>query len=91
MLTKIHGESNADSLIVLQRELKANASSIYSNLGGATHGHLFLVIPPAQFNLLTNTPFVRPNHPGMFTVPLRSTAAMSAVLNIFASSEKSMV
>ena len=80
VLTKIHGEPNADSLIVLQRELKANASSIYSNLGGATHGHLFLVIPPAQFNLLTNAPFVRPNHPGLLTIPVGTTAAMSAVL-----------
>ena len=80
VLTKIQGEPTADSLILLKRELKANASSVYSNLGGGTHGHLFLVISPTQFNLLSNAAFVRPLHPGPLTIPNGATATMSVVI-----------
>ena len=80
VLTKIQGEPTADSLIVLRRELKANASSVYSNIGGGTHGHLFLVITPAQFNLLSNAAFVIPLHPGPLTIPISTNAAISVVI-----------
>ena len=80
VLTKIQGEPTADSLILLKRELKAKASSFYSNIGGGTHGHLFLVISPTQFNLLPNAAFVRPLHPGRLTIPNGTTAAMSVVI-----------
>ena len=80
VITKIHGEPTADSLILLLKELKANATSIYSNLGGGTHGHLFLVIPPEQFNLISNAPFVRPVHPGPLVIPPGTTAAMTVTL-----------
>ena len=80
VLTKIQGEPTADSLILLKQKLKANASSVYSNLGGGTHGHLFLFIPPDQFNLLSNAAFFRPIHPGPLTIPIDTTAAMSVVI-----------
>ena len=80
VLTKIQGEPTSDSLILIKRELKANASSVYSNLSGGTHGHLFLVISPTQFNLISNAAFVRPLHPGPITIPNGTTAAMSVVV-----------
>ena len=80
VLTKIQGEPTADLLILLQLELKANASSVYSNLGGGTYGHLFLVIPPAQYNLLSNTVFTRPLRPGPLTIPIVTTSAMIVVV-----------
>ena len=80
VLTKMQGEPTADSLILLRRELKANASSVYSNIGGGTHGHLFLVISPTQFNLLSNAAFIKPLHPGPLTIPKDTTAAMVVVV-----------
>ena len=80
VLTKLQGEPTVDLLILLKRELKANVSSVYSNLGGGTHGHLFLVISPTQFNLLLNAAFIRPIHPGPLTIPNSITAAMSVVI-----------
>ena len=52
----------------------------YSNLGGGTNGHLFLVISPTQFNLLSNSAFVGPLHPGPLTIPNGTTASMSVVI-----------
>ena len=80
VLKKIQGEPTADLLILLKRELKANASSVYSNLSGGTHGHLFLVISPTQFNLISNAAFIRPLYPGLLTVPNGATASISVVV-----------
>ena len=69
-LTKIHGEPTAEA------ELKANARSVYSDLGGGRHGHLFLVLTPEQFNSTSSTPFVRPEHPGSLNLPPNATQAI---------------
>ena len=68
-LTPIRGEPTADTLITLRKQLKANAKAVPSNLGGGNLGHLGLVIPPNRYNLLSNVPFVRPNHPGPLAIP----------------------
>ena len=68
-LTPIRGEPTADTLILLKNQLKANARSVPSNLGGGNFGHLGLVIPPNRYNLISNVPFVRPNHPGPLVIP----------------------
>ena len=72
-LTKIIGEPTYDTLQTLLRELKANARSVHSNLGGGTYGHLGLVISPTTYAILSTTPFVRPTHPGTLTIPPGST------------------
>eukprot|EP00957_Ditylum_brightwellii_P112042 8543527-Ditylum_brightwellii.AAC.2 len=41
-LTKIHGEPTMAMLLTLQNELKANAHSVQSTLGGGNNGHLGL-------------------------------------------------
>ena len=69
MLTPIYGEPTADTLIVLQKQLKANAKAVPSNLGGSNLGHLGLMIPPARCNLLSNMPFATPSHPGPLIIP----------------------
>jgi hypothetical protein len=79
-LTPIQGEPDADALITLKNQLKANASSVPSNLGGGNHGHLGLVLSPATYALVSNTPFVTPAHPGVLAIPNGTTAAMSTVL-----------
>jgi hypothetical protein len=79
-LTKLQGEPNAESLLKLRNELKANAKSVYSNLSDGTHGHLALVISDAQYTLLTTLPFVRPVFPGALDIPAGTTAPMATVL-----------
>lgn len=64
-LTKVHGKPTFDSMMVLQRELNANARSIYSLRGNGKQGHLVLTCPPAQFTAMANhMPFITPTHPG---------------------------
>ena len=79
-LTRIEGEPTAEHLIKLNKELKSNALSVYSNLGGAQHGHLFLVMTPAQFGLISVTPFDRPTHPGVLVIPPGTTQHMTTTL-----------
>ena len=40
VLTKVHGKPMYETLQVLTTELKANAGSVPSTLGGGSHGHL---------------------------------------------------
>ena len=42
----------------LWNEIKANAKSVYSNIGGGAHGHLALVLTEAQYTLIYPTAFV---------------------------------
>ena len=44
-LTKLKGEPTLGALMTLRNELKANAQSVNTTLGGGAHGHLGLVIP----------------------------------------------
>ena len=48
-LTRIHGEPTFSALKLLTREVKANAMAVHSTLGGGAHGHLGLVLSPAQY------------------------------------------
>ena len=79
-LTRIAGRPSYQTLTVMRRELKANACSVYSNLGGGAHGHLFLVTTPQQFAMVSNVPFVRPNHPGPLVIPHGTNQAMAGIL-----------
>jgi hypothetical protein len=79
-LTSIHGEPTYESLKTLQEELKANAQAVYSSLGGGAHGHLGLVLAPAQYALLSNVPFERPVHPGPLVIPPGTTNHMSTTM-----------
>ena len=72
-LTPIHGEPIAKSLLRLTNELKANARSVLSNLGGGNHGHLGLVLSPPDYALISNVLFNRPNHPGPLIIPANTT------------------
>ena len=69
-LDKIHGEPNYMKLKILHDQLKANAASIPSDLGGGANGHLGLVLTAPQYTYLSLVPFVRPSHPGPLVVPV---------------------
>jgi hypothetical protein len=77
-LTQIQGEPTFSDLKLLTREIKANAMAVHSTLGGGAHGHLGLVLTPAQYATLSPTPFVRPVFPASLVVPAGTTAVASA-------------
>ena len=47
-LTKIHHEPDTQNLIIIRNEVKANAMTVHTTLGGGAYGHLGLVLTYAQ-------------------------------------------
>ena len=77
VLTKIHGKPTYESLQYLLTELKANASSVPSTLGGGQHGHLGLLLSNARYAAVApfQPAWVTPGNPGPFVPPGAGTAA----------------
>ena len=69
--TPIHGTRTHMALKRLKQELRANSSSVESNLGGDNHRYLGLVLTTAEYAAITPTPipFQAPNYPAAFTIP----------------------
>ena len=86
-LDNIHGEPTLDSLVHMFRQLKINAQSVPTQLGGAQLGYLALVLNASEYNVIPNTvPFTRPTDPGIFTyvpttqpAPRRTTRAATTL------------
>ena len=79
-LDKIHGQPNLDSILHLVRQLKINAQSVSTALGGGQLGYLALVISSTSYMTIPNArTFHRPNDPGPFilTVPPTTRASSS--------------
>ena len=79
-LTPIRGEPRYETFHELWNKIKANARSVYSHLGGGTHGHLDLVLTAAQYADISNTVFTRPAHPGPLAIPLAATVVQRSTL-----------
>ena len=67
-LTPIHGEPTYETLKTLHNQLKANARAVRTSLGGGNHGYLALVLTPEQYAIVSQIPFVRPQHPGSLQI-----------------------
>ena len=77
-MTKIHGEPSFDSLRTLRNQVKANAGSVTTHLGGGALGYLGFLLSPAEYNRVApGTPFVRPPNPGALYI-LAGTAQHAA-------------
>ena len=63
-LTPICGKPTFETLHNLWDDIKANAKSVYSNLGGGEHGYLGLVLTSVQYALVSPILFIYPTHPG---------------------------
>ena len=62
--TPIQGEPTYKTLKRLKNELRANASSIDSNLGGGDHGYLGLVLTEVEYaKVVPQHPFEAPEYP----------------------------
>ena len=80
-VTKITGEPNYESLKNLKDELKANAASIPTTLGGGTHGYLGLILSPAAYATIAATQFIEPIYPGQHpNVPASTSAANTSTI-----------
>jgi hypothetical protein len=77
LLTKIHGKPTYyPTLQLLHTELKANAASVPSTLGGGLHGHLGLILTDIAYATIQPAhPWVTPPNPGPFAPPAGGTAA----------------
>jgi hypothetical protein len=64
VLTKVHaGLPTYESLQTLHTELKANAGSVPSTLGGGQNGHLGLLLSAVRYATLTHTvPWTQPGN-----------------------------
>jgi len=71
--TPIVGTPTYKSLKRLKAELRANASSVETNLGGGDHGYLGLVLSTAEYATVSATPFTAPTYPTTLTIPANAT------------------
>ena len=74
----IEGEPTFEQLTKLYENVKINAQSVPSTLGGGQHGHLGLVVSPLEYQLLSLTPFNRPPNPGPFVLTPQQLAGLTA-------------
>ena len=73
-LTPVRGEPTYEALLKLHQELKANANAIPTTLGGGRHGHLGLVVKPTTYaRIAPQTPFIRPQNPGVLNIEPNAT------------------
>ena len=79
-LTSIRGKPTYETFHKLWNKIKANARSVYSHLGGGTHGHLGLVLMAAQYADISNTIFTLPAHPAPLAITLAATAIQRSIL-----------
>ena len=73
VLTAISGRPDYKALHWLFKELKANAASVMSDLGGGLYGHLGLLLTAAAYLRLTPHPYVRPAMPAALVIPHGTT------------------
>ena len=77
--TIIRGEPTHQDLKRLNTELRANASSIDSDLGGGDHGYLGLVLTAPEYTAVCPTAFTALNFPARLTLPATATAVEAAI------------
>ena len=67
--TPIQGTPTNKTLKRLKQELRANASSVETDLGGGDHGYLGLLLTDAEYAAVSNDPFEAPEYPAALTIP----------------------
>ena len=77
--TPINDEPTHKALKRLKNELRANASSVDTDLGGGDHGYLGLVLTDPEYANINPAPpaFIAPVFPGPLTIPATATAVQA--------------
>jgi hypothetical protein len=83
-LTPIDGKPTNTTLQLLQRQLFTNARSVPSTRGGGIHGHLAILLSPADYLLRAGEPFIIPIHPGPPPAPVGAAAVIGVALRNYA-------
>ena len=74
-LTLIRGVPTLDTILRLFREVKQNAQSIPTTLGGGQLGYLALVLKTRDYdNIAISQLFERPTNPGTFRLPTSTSS-----------------
>ena len=73
VLSKVSGRPTYESLKKIKDELKTNASTVSSDLGGGANGHLGLVLTDVEYTFVSAIPYVKPVHPGQLVIPPATT------------------
>ena len=80
-ITPITSKPNYALLKNLKDQLKANAASIPTTLGGGNHSYLGFILSPSAYATITTTPFQELNYPGQHpTIPTRTNAANTSTI-----------
>ena len=80
-LTKINGKPMYKKLKIIYDQIKANARSVPSDLGGGAQGLLGLIMTAAQYILIPRTvAFIRPANPGPLVIAAGTTQHETARL-----------
>ena len=80
-ITPITGEPNYKLLKNIKDQLKANAASIPTTLGGGNHSYLSLILSPTTYATITATPFQELNYPGQHpNIPARTNATNTSTI-----------
>lgn len=88
-LTKIWGKPSRDKIIILEKELKANSSSVETQLGVGNNGHLGLMMTKEAYATRSATPFAIPPHPGL--VPLFPVGTNQINARILTTQHKNLI
>ena len=83
-LTPIDGKSTNTTLQILQRQLFTIAHSVASTRGGGTHGHLAILLSPADYLLRAGVLFIVPTHPGPPPERIGTAAVIGVALRNYA-------
>ena len=84
VLTRVHGQPTYETLQILATEIKANAASVPSTLGGGQYGHLGLVLSADRYaTLATTVPWVTPPNPGPFAPPAGTGPQIEAARDVW--------
>ena len=82
--TRVHGQPTYETLQTLATEIKANAASVPSTLGGGQYGHLGLVLSADRYaTLATTVAWVTPPNPGPFAPPAGTGPQIEAAKDVW--------
>ena len=68
-LTRIHGQPGHLCLKIIKDKMKANVSSVTSDLGRGVNGHIGLMLTQPKYAFVSTTDYVRPVHPCLLVIP----------------------